>query len=148
LLDALDAEERRVVLAHEQAHLDLQHHRYVHAAEACAAAFPFLLPLARQVRFSSERWADEAAADRVGSRSLVGRVIAKVALLGEPTHTDRGLAFAGSGVTARVEAMLDPDGGSPPRLSMTVSATTVLVTLSGASVQVHHLAEFLVKSCS
>ncbi len=147
LLRSLDSNERRVVLAHEQAHLDLKHHRYVHAAEMCAAAFPFLLPIARQVRYNSERWADESAAQIVGSRELVAKVIAKVALLGSaaPSAT---LAFGCLGTVDRVHAMLNPRSSRIPELAAVASALTILITLAGSSVQVHHLATFVVHACS
>ena len=49
------------------------------------------MPLARQVRFNTERWADESAANEVGSRALVARAIARVALLGIPPTAAAGL---------------------------------------------------------
>ncbi len=65
-------DKRRALLAHEQAHLDLGHHRYLRASEM-TASFPLLGPLARAVRFSTERWADEEAASVVGDRRVVAR---------------------------------------------------------------------------
>lgn len=147
LVHTLSRDERRAVIAHEHAHLDHRHHRYVHAAEACAAAFPFLVPLARQVRFNTERWADESAAAEVGSRTLVARAIARVALLGAPATTLGVLGFGSLGATARVEALLHPP--TPARLTLPAAASTmtILTTLAGSSVQVHHLASFLDHAC-
>jgi hypothetical protein len=147
LVRSLTREERAAVLAHEQAHLDLHHHRYVRATEVCAAALPFLTPIARKVRFNTERWADEAAASAVGSRRLVARTIARVALLGEPDRrASLGLAFAGPGALARVDALLLPpadDVGAPVAMASGVFA----VTLVGSSVELHHLLAYLVHTC-
>lgn len=147
LLCQLDPNERSAVLAHENAHLRLHHHRYVHTVEMCAAAFPFLIPLARQVRFATERWADEAAADEVGSRRTVARAIARVALMHRGSQLAPSLAFSGRGTSARVDALLHPD--DPYRVEVPVAATvaTLLTALAGSSVQVHHLAMFLVHAC-
>ena len=38
LLDRLEPRERKVVFAHERAHLRLGHHRYLHASEVAAAS--------------------------------------------------------------------------------------------------------------
>ena len=146
LLAALEPDERRVVLAHEQAHLDHHHHRYVRIAEASAAAFPFLSPLARQVRFNTERWADEAAAALVGSRATAARTIAKVALFGEPEGSTN-LAFGNLGTAARVDALLRPPVSSAPSMAAAASVLTILTPLTGSSVQVHHLAVFLAHAC-
>lgn len=146
LVGALDRAERRAVLAHEQAHLSLGHHRYVYAAELSAAAFPFLAPLARQVRFGTERWADEAAAAQLGSRRIVARAIARVALLGQP-DTSLGLGFGSRGAGARVEALLHPGRASRFQIPLVASALTVLASVAGSSVQVHHLAEFVAHAC-
>lgn len=147
LVRSLDPDERRVVLAHERAHLDLHHHRFVRISELCAAAVPVLVPIARQVRHSTERWADEAAADAVGSRRLVARTIARVALLGEPAgSTPLGLAFGGPGSLARVDALLQPPTGDL-RATTGMAVAVLAVTLAGSSVQVHHLMAFLLHAC-
>jgi Zn-dependent protease with chaperone function len=145
LVRALAPDERAAVLAHEQAHLDCHHHRYVHAAEACAAAFPFLIPLARQVRFNTERWADEVAAGRVGSRRLVARAIARVALLAPPVPSP-GIGFGPLGVHARVDALLHPRSTSRD-VSAAAASVAILAALAGSSVQMHHLATYVLHTC-
>ena len=73
MLQLLDGDERRALLAHERAHLDLHHHRYLRAAELAAAFLPILRPLVNRVRLATERWADEEAAIQVGDRRVVAR---------------------------------------------------------------------------
>ncbi|WP_208028101.1 M56 family metallopeptidase [Rhabdothermincola sediminis] len=147
LVRTLSRDERQAVIAHEHAHLDHGHHRYVHAVETCAAAFPFLVPLARQVRFNTERWADETAASAVGSRTLVARAIARVALLGAPSPAPGVLGFRSLSAAARVEALLRPS--TPVRLTLPAAASTmtIVTTLAGSSVQLHHLVFFLDHAC-
>jgi len=147
LFFGLDADERFAVLAHENAHLRHHHHRYVHTVELCAAVFPFLVPLARQVRFATERWADESAATEIGSRRTLARAIARVALMSHAREPSPALAFSGRGSSARVQALLHPVAPRRFELAMAVSFGTLAATLAGSSVQVHHLALFLVHAC-
>jgi Zn-dependent protease with chaperone function len=122
LLSALDGDERRVVLAHERAHLQSRHHWLRAATEVCAAVNPVLIPVREAVAFLVERCADEHAARVTGSRALVARALTKAALAGGATVTTKGapgitpvwpvaLAFAGCGVSARVAAL----HSDPPR---------------------------------
>ena len=147
LLGHLDPDERSAVLAHENAHLRLHHHRYVHTVELCAASFPFLVPLARQVRFATERWADESAAVEIGSRRTVARAIARVALMPRASQLSPALSFSGRGTSARVDALLHPSGPRRLELPAAVMFATITTTLAGSSVQVHHLAMFVVHAC-
>ncbi|MGA9690537.1 MAG: M56 family metallopeptidase, partial [Pseudonocardiaceae bacterium] len=71
LLSVLDGDERRVVLAHERAHLQSRHHWLRAATEVCAAVNPVLIPVREAVAFLVERSADEHAAAVTGSRDLV-----------------------------------------------------------------------------
>jgi Zn-dependent protease with chaperone function len=80
MVRALPAAERRVLLAHEAAHLRHRHHLYVQVAELAAAANPLLRPAARAVRRGVERWADEVAATQVGDRRLAARALARAGL--------------------------------------------------------------------
>jgi len=80
MLRALPADERRVLLAHEAAHLSHYHHVYMQLAELGAAANPLLRPLAVAVRDGAERWADEDAAAEVGDRALAARALARAGL--------------------------------------------------------------------
>jgi hypothetical protein len=84
LLDALDDDGRAALLAHETAHLAGRHHLFTTVAHLAAAANPLLLPLARAVDYTVERWADEHAARVTGDRRLVAATIGRVALLVTP----------------------------------------------------------------
>ncbi len=103
MLEALDPEERRVLIAHERAHLDARHHRFLLAADLAVAAMPLLVPLARQVRLATERSADEMAVAAVGGdRDLVARAIGHAALAGDRVEAG---GFLGGSVVERVAAL-------------------------------------------
>lgn len=140
LLEQLDREGRAVVLAHERAHLDLHHHRYVRAADACAAALPPFAPLARRVRFLCECWADAVAAEVVGSRDAVARTIARVALMSPTAPGPRSLAFAREGTLERVRILMAAPIRSSPTVRVVGSVLAVTVVVA-ATIQFHHLAE-------
>jgi Zn-dependent protease with chaperone function len=127
MLQSLDRQERRVLLAHERSHLRRGHHRYIRATELAVAALPFLAPLNARLRFVLERWADEDAAAEVGDRALVASAIARAALA---THgaPEAALAMADAGVVERVEIML---AGSP-RESRVIERLLSGVVLAGA----------------
>ena len=143
MLRRLDADERLVLLAHERAHLQLRHHRYVFITDVAARLVPLLRPLRSRVRFATERWADEAAALAVGDRRLVARAICRAAL---PDARGAALAMAELGVTARVEALLNEPHGA--RRSVTIST---LIALGGVALsstwQLHHVAGFVSHVC-
>lgn len=147
LLRCLGPDERAAVLAHEHAHLRHHHHRYVHTAELCAAAFPFFTPLARDVRFATERWADESAASEIGSRRTLARAIARVALMGGGSHRRVAMAFTGRGATARVDALLHPGERQGWQVPAAVAAVMLATIVMGSSVQLHHLAAFVMHVC-
>jgi len=148
--------ERDVLLAHERSHAAGSHYLFTSAARLAAAANPLLRPVAAQVCYTVERWADERAATATGNRPLAARAIARAALassaappdregplavLGIVTpedaerdhvrHRFRGPGLRGAGpVPRRVAALLGP----PPRTRMLlVGAAVVLVAISGLS---------------
>src|SRR6478609_8920415 len=84
LLDVLNDRGRAALLAHEHAHLAGRHHLFTSVAHLAAAANPLLLPVARAVEYTVERWADERAAAITGDRRLVASTIGQVALLTAP----------------------------------------------------------------
>ena len=144
LFQALDPGGRTALLAHERAHLAARHHLFTTVAHLAAAANPILLPLARAVDYTVERWADEHAARVTGDRRLVAATIGQVAMLASPeprrtaavtlgivaAHSRRvSVAWAGP-VPRRVAALLAP----PPRTrALLLAAAVVVVLLAGAS---------------
>jgi len=119
LLRALNADERRALLAHETAHLAHRHACWLLVAELAAAANPMLTPTARAVRHTVERWADEDAARAVADRRLVARTLPAV----------------GGDVPGRVRALLEP----PPRQRVAplfvLVALLVVATMAAGTVQ-------------
>jgi Zn-dependent protease with chaperone function len=118
MLRALPADERRVLLAHEDAHLTRHHHLYLQAAHLAAAANPLLRPLARAVEAGVERWADEVAAETVHDRRLAARALARAGLaraasprLGDNGTSSAALAAVDTEIATRVRALL----ARPPR---------------------------------
>jgi Zn-dependent protease with chaperone function len=137
MLRALPPAERRVLLAHEAAHLSHRHHLWVQAAELAAAANPVLRPAARAVRAAVERWADEVAASEVGDRTLAARALARAGVARARARRDAAMAAALAGaegaVADRARALL---AGPPPRrraLAAAVAALT-LATVAAAAV--------------
>lgn len=137
MLRALPADERRVLLAHEAAHLTRRHHLWVQAAELAAAANPLLRPAAAAVRAAVERDADEVAATEVGDRLLTARALARAGLA--RTAARRGatlaaaLAGADSAVADRARALL---GGPPPRRRALAGLMAGLMLATGIAVLV------------
>ncbi|MDQ0908920.1 Zn-dependent protease with chaperone function [Streptomyces canus] len=144
MLAALDQRERRVLIAHEHAHLTHRHHVHVALAHLAAVVNPLLRPLASAVEFTVERWADETAATATGSdRRLVARTVAKAALavreaVGRNTPPF-ALGFAAPSevpepgpVPRRVAALLAPPlrGGIP--LILVIAGIALLSLLSSA----------------
>jgi hypothetical protein len=139
MLRSLDADERRVLLEHELAHLRLRHHRYVRAAQLATAVLPILGPVLAKVRFATERWADEEAARVVGDRALVARAIARAALV-QPRAPAGALSFNDSDAVARVEAMLtEPvSSGWPIELWLGAAVAAFLAATFTSVLFVHH----------
>jgi Zn-dependent protease with chaperone function len=140
LLDCLDDRRRAALIAHEQAHLASRHHLFAAVTRLAAAANPLLIPVARAVDYTLERWADEHAAAVTSDRRLVARTIGQVALLAgtgpaRPTGLDLGivrpgtarvsLAWAGP-MPRRVAALLT----APPRRRLLLLIVCALVVLS------------------
>ncbi|MFI9386999.1 M56 family metallopeptidase [Kutzneria sp. NPDC052558] len=130
LMAALAPEERRVVIAHERAHLRHRHAWLLVLADLAEAANPLLRPTVAVIRHAVERWADEDAARQVGDRRLVARTIARVALLRHDVGSHPLTpAATGGQVPQRVRALLSPPPGPRPWL-----AAVVLVLLAGSVV--------------
>ena len=81
MLDALNPDERRVLLAHEGAHAAGHHYLFTSLTHFAAAANPLLRPVAATVTYTVERWADETAARQTrGDRRLAAQAVGKAAL--------------------------------------------------------------------
>jgi Zn-dependent protease with chaperone function len=152
LLDHLTTDERRVVTAHELAHLRKRHHLYVHLADIAAAANPLLRAVPLAVRIGVERWADEEAAAGIGNRRITGRAVARVALIrsaiarstgSDDTHRLGSIPAAGAlgailgvghhAVAARVQALLQPAKRGHAGVVAMVVALAVIVLLVGTA---------------
>jgi bla regulator protein blaR1 len=145
MLELLDAEEQRAMLAHERSHLRHHHHRYVRASEMAAALLPPLGLVARRVRFATERWADQDAVREVGNPDIVARAITRAALARSGADGP-ALALAGNDVVARIEALT---GDRTTGVDPAAPAVAVLVAISVVAVvaQAHHLVEFVRTFC-
>jgi hypothetical protein len=151
---ALGAAERRVLLAHERAHVSGHHYLFTAAARLAAAANPLLRPVSAAVRYSIERWADEEAAAVAGDRSVAARAVARAALAAAAVPARRpspvlGVVTTGGRmreagvVPRRVAALLNP----PPRARRVLLAAAIaLVSVCGiaalnAALDLHALIE-------
>ncbi|MGW2423826.1 M48 family metalloprotease [Streptomyces sp. NPDC001709] len=127
MLSALAPAERRVLLAHERAHLTHRHGPLVTAATLAAAADPLLDPVRTAVTFLVERWADEQAASAVGDRRTTARALARAALTAGRGRTACALHFTDRAVTRRIAAL---QTSPPPRLWPAAAAVLLLGTLA------------------
>jgi Zn-dependent protease with chaperone function len=130
LLAELDPFARRVVLAHEWAHLRHRHHLHLALASAVVAVNPLLLRYRKAMALVTERWADEDAARSVGDRERAAAALASTALLTagrrrDPAYT---LAVATSAVPERVAALLS----DPPRPQRLVCGLLAAATIAAA----------------
>ena len=134
MLRLLPADERRALLAHEDAHLRRFHAGYVMAAALAAAANPLVRPVAREVRLAVELWADQLAAREVGDGRVVARALARASLgaTGRPERSAVRLAAADTDVSTRVRALLS----CAPRFRPWAAAATVALALASGAVAV------------
>ena len=147
LLDSLDEDELEIVLAHERGHTSHRHDRHLLVAEVAAGLVPPLELLRQRLRFSLERWADEEAVAAVGGdRERVAFALARVAL-GRSELPGTFAAFNGLGVTARVEALLQPRPLSHERFWVSTIGVGVLAVGLAAAVQAHHIVGLLITLC-
>jgi beta-lactamase regulating signal transducer with metallopeptidase domain len=144
MLRALASDDRRVLLAHEGAHLHHRHHLYVAISDIAAAANPLLRPIARAVRRGVERWADEVAAAEVGDRRVAARSVANAALVRArfggagplPAATPGALGLDDGEVPARMRALLAPPNDRQVRLRAAILCASALCWLAGVMVTV------------
>ena len=140
LRDSLDDREFDIVVAHERAHADHRHDRYLLLANVATAVLPVASTAADRLRFHLERWADEIAVGSTGAdRRLAARTIAKVALA--QSHSPAILGIASHGVAARAGALIEPPP-SPTSVRRLLVGLSVAVTVSLSIGQLHHTAQF------
>ncbi|WP_434594569.1 M56 family metallopeptidase [Streptomyces sp. A5-4] len=135
MLASLDEDERDALLAHEYAHLTGRHHRLLLATRLAGCANPLLRPLRAAVGYSTERWADEEAAQATGDRRLTARTVGKAALISHDALPLPAFAAPGGPVPRRVAALLGPvppARGWPPALTPTGIAA--LIAAAGTAV--------------
>lgn len=148
LLQLLSLDERRVVLAHERAHLQHRHHLLTALAQVATALNPTLRSTAAHLDYHLERWADEDAAAAVASRSVAARSLARAALARlDPRDLTPSvlLGFLGAQVPARVGALIAPAPVTRwpnlwPALAIPVLTVAAMADVAAA---VHELVELL-----
>ncbi|MBO1753805.1 M48 family metalloprotease [Allobranchiibius sp. CTAmp26] len=140
VLAALGPGHRRALIAHEQAHLVARHHVYLQLVEVATAANPILRPVRRAVRLSTERWADEMAADQTGDRRVVaGAIVAAATSVTSAEATTTRLASAEDAVAYRVRVLLQPRRRT--RLPAAVLGALLVIVPAGAAAVAAHTAE-------
>ena len=147
MLKELPAQERRVLLAHEMAHLRHHHHLYVLGADLSAAANPLLRPLAAAVREGVERWADEEAAAAAGNRHTAALALARASLAQHHARSTHGrlslaLRMAQSMILLRTQALLSP-APRPQRSLLVGVALLALTAVFGAVLAGHETEQVL-----
>ena len=136
LLRRLSPGERRVLLAHERAHLARGHHWHRSAVSLAIAANPLLWPLRAAVAYATERWADEEAAAEVGDRRMAARAWrASRCSAAVPPTAHQQLAAGGMAVPARVSALLADPPRARPLLSLAVLALPALALAAALAVE-------------
>ncbi|MEU5312687.1 M56 family metallopeptidase [Streptomyces sp. NPDC021562] len=126
MLRCLDDDHREALLAHERAHLRGRHHVFQSVWRLTAALTPLLRPVAVAGDFVLERWADEEAAERVGSREVVAHAVGRAALASAGAARPVALALTGGAVPQRVRALMAPP---PARRSLPLLAGGLLLAV-------------------
>lgn len=147
LFDALSAEERAVILAHERAHVRRRDALVASVARALAA---FHLPwvgrwLVHEIEVAAEQACDEEAARCVADRvSVAAAILAVERATQDAISRELGsvaVAFGARAVERRVEALL----GDPPQQQslrpLVVSFGVAVVGLLALADELHHLTE-------
>lgn len=126
MLRSLTVPQRRLLIAHERAHLDHHHHVHVGVVAVAASLNPLLGRLRATQALCLERWADEVAACTAGRTATAGALTRAAALSSNGSKRPVGaLAAAATAVEIRVAALLAP----PPRLRPYLLASATLCAL-------------------
>ena len=119
MLAALSGPERRVLLAHERAHLHARHHWHSEVVRAAVAVNPLLVGVRTAGAYLCERWADEVAAAAVGNRRLAATSLARAALAASGTGCPpAAFGYHSVGVGSRVAALQAPPAPARPSLAL------------------------------
>jgi beta-lactamase regulating signal transducer with metallopeptidase domain len=119
MLAALSGPERRVLLAHERAHLRARHHWHADVVRVAIALNPVLAGVREASEYLCERWADEVAAAVVGDRRLTATSLARAALAASGTGCPpAAFGYHGVGVRGRVAALQAPPARPRPTLAL------------------------------
>lgn len=108
MLRALDLTQQRALLAHERTHLQARHNVARAVAVVAAAANPTLVPVREAIGYLCERHADEGAAAKTGSRTIVAKAVAAAALARTAPVKAAALGMHRVAVTDRVHALMAP----------------------------------------
>lgn len=133
LLAGVPIEERRAVLAHENAHLQLRHHAHRGAVNLAVALEPFLQPAAAASARAIERCADDHASNDASQRRTAADAIATFVRLATPSTSATlpaaqllgGLAYADNDAEHRIDALLEPP--PPHRILDTAPMLTAFI---------------------
>jgi beta-lactamase regulating signal transducer with metallopeptidase domain len=119
MLAALSGPERRVLLAHERAHLRARHHWHAEVVQAAIALNPVLVGVRAASAYLCERWADEVAAAAVGNRRLAATSLARAALAASDSSCPpAAFGYHAVGVRSRVAALQAPPARPRPTLAL------------------------------
>jgi len=144
LLHELSEDELDVVLAHEKAHLDNRHDRWILAGRICTSFNPLLRHAMSNLRFALERVADEASVTACGDRQRVARTITKVAL--GQSKFDGALGMASFGVVDRVRDLSFSNKSDEPIQNLILGVGLfAMATLT--AMQWHHIALAIASVC-
>ena len=146
MLDRLARPERQALFAHELSHRRHRHDRHIAIADLSSAAVPLLRPLADQLRFATERWADEDAAAAVGDRVVVARALTQAALAGSAAPPG-SLSIAETDLSARLTALLDGGRRKGERSALAGLLLGVVAAGVMSTVQLHHLLAYAAHVC-
>lgn len=123
MLDVLTPAERAALIAHERSHLGHHHYLFLAAVHLAAALNPLLLPAARAVGYTVERWADEDAADAMSDRPVVAHAVGRAALASRTAPAATSRPALGLGISPTMPR----NAGEVPRRVAALLTSPILV---------------------
>lgn len=101
-LDILSPGELRAVLAHEKCHKRYRHDIFTLIGMNCVTFIPILRSVSSRLEYSLERWSDDVAVQKCGSRTVVASAILKM-VTGLPlSHFAHGVSRVGIAARLRL----------------------------------------------